>query len=254
MKSESKRVPALDKCFAILGLLADSAEPLGISAIAKELALNKSTVFNIAHTLADLQVLEFGRDNKLGFGTRLYLLGQAACKGAELIRTVHPYLEAATRESRFSTFLGVLQGVKAVIIDKVEAPVDMKVSSEIGMRLPLLAGASGKALLSQLPEDELHKIIAENELKRFTPHSCVDKDQFKEAVARVREEGIAYDRGEYIEGIVAIAVPIITHRKDLQAAIWTAGLKPHVTNGEIPKLANILRKIAQELNIRFASM
>ena len=36
MKTESKRVPALDKCFAILGLLADSSEPLGISSIARE--------------------------------------------------------------------------------------------------------------------------------------------------------------------------------------------------------------------------
>jgi DNA-binding IclR family transcriptional regulator len=254
MKSELKRVPALDKCFAILGLLAESSKPLGISAIAKTLTLNKSTVFNIAHTLADLQVLEFGRDNKLRFGTQLYLLGQAAAKKAELIRTAHPYLEKATRESKFSTFLGVRQGVKAVIIDKVDAQLDMKVSSEIGMRLPLFAGAGGKAILSQLPEDELSKILEESDLKKFTPHTCVDKHQFKQDVIRVREEGIAYDWGEYIEGIVALAVPIVTHKKDLQAAIWTVGLKSHASNGEIPKLANILRKIAEELNIRFASM
>jgi DNA-binding IclR family transcriptional regulator len=254
MKTESKRVPALDKCFAILGLLADSSEPLGISNIARELALNKSTVFNTVHTLVDLKVLEFSRDNKLLFGTQLYLLGQAAGKKGELIRTVHPYLEQAAKESRFSAFLGIRQGLKAVIVDKVDAPVDMKVSSEIGMRLPLLAGASGKALLSQLSEHELRKIIDENELKRFTPNSCVDKDKFAEAIIRVREEGIAYDWGEYIEGIVALAVPINTYRKNLQAAIWTVGLGPHGSNGEIPKLANILRKIAGELNIRFASM
>ena len=53
-----RRVPAIDKCFAILELLAQSKEPMGISDISGKLDLNKSTVFNIVHTLRDLNVLE----------------------------------------------------------------------------------------------------------------------------------------------------------------------------------------------------
>ena len=57
-----KRVPAIDKCFAILDLLARSKEPLGISEISQRLGLNKSTVFSIGHTLVDLNVLENQRE------------------------------------------------------------------------------------------------------------------------------------------------------------------------------------------------
>jgi IclR family KDG regulon transcriptional repressor len=251
-KCEFKRVPALDKCFAILELLARSSEPLGISNISRQLGLNKSSVFHIAHTLADLDVLEFDRDGKLRFGIRLHLLGQLAGERAELIRTVHPYLKKATNESKFSAFLGIRYGLKAVIIDKVDAPFDMKVSSEVGMRLPLLAGAGGKALLSQLPEAELDEILAHNELKRFTPHTCIEKDRFREAVMKVREEGIAYDWEEYMEGIVALAVPLNTYRNNLQAAIWAVGLKPQATNGQLPEVTELLKGIAAELDIRFA--
>ena len=54
MSPAFKRVPAVDKCFAILELLAQSKEPMGISGISGKLDLNKSTVFNIVHTLTDL--------------------------------------------------------------------------------------------------------------------------------------------------------------------------------------------------------
>jgi DNA-binding IclR family transcriptional regulator len=252
--SDFKRVPALDKCFSILDLIAGSKKPLGISEISRELTLNKSTVFNIARTLADLQVLEYKPNGKLAFGTRLYVLGKAAGSRAELIRTVRPYLEEIATESNFSAFLGVRWGLQAVIVDKVDAAVDIKVSSEVGMRLPLLAGASGKALLSQLSESKLDEILSANGLKPFTPYTCVDKRKFKEAVAEAREEGAAMDLEEYIEGIIAVAVPINTHREGLQAAIWAVGLRRPEQDAEIPKLTEHLKKIAIELDVRFGSI
>jgi len=55
MPNEFKKVPAIDKCFTILQLLAKSKQALGISEISKQLALNKSTVFNIIYTLKDIE-------------------------------------------------------------------------------------------------------------------------------------------------------------------------------------------------------
>lgn len=252
--SDFKRVPALDKCFSILDLLAASKKPLGISEISRKLTLNKSTVFNIARTLADLHVLEYKSNGKLAFGTRLYVLGKAAGSKAELIRTVRPYLQEIATTSNFSAFLGIRWGLQAVIIDKVDAAVDIKVSSEVGMRLPLLAGASGKAILSQLSESQLDEILSANGLKRFTPYTCVDKRKFKETVAEVRKEGAATDLEEYIEGIIAVAVPINTHKEGLQAAIWAVGLRRPEQDAEIPQLTQQLKKIALELDVRFASI
>ena len=88
MTSGFNRVPAVDKCFAMLKLFAHSKKPLGVSDISKALNFNKSTVFNIVHTLDDLGVLEKVAEGKFQFGTRLYILGRAAGRGSELIGTV----------------------------------------------------------------------------------------------------------------------------------------------------------------------
>jgi DNA-binding IclR family transcriptional regulator len=222
-----KRVPAIDKCFAILELLAKSQESMGISDISGNLDLNKSTVFNILHTL-----------------------GEMTGKRSAFIQTAHPYLQTINEKTKLSAFLGLRSDLHAILIDKVDSAYGIKVSSEIGMRMPALAGAGIKAMLSQLSDKEIDEILARTELKRYTPYSVIDKTAYKEEIFEVRKQGIAFDREEYIEGMVAFAIPIDANRKDLQAAIWAVGLTRQVPESSVPKLTELLKGISREINCR----
>ncbi len=253
-KPEFKRVPAVDKCFALLDLVAQSSHSLGISEISRKLNLNRSTVFNIVHTLEALNVLELGQDGKFNFGTYLYGLCNGAGRKQDLIGAVRPYLIEIATNSSFSAFLGIRSGLRAVIVDKVDAVVDIKVSSEVGMRLPLLAGAGGKALLSQLSDSQIDQILTEHKLVKYTPLTCVDKGAYREAVMKVRVERVALDMEEYIQGIIAAAIPIKPPRADLQAAIWAVGLKRVQSEAEVPALVERLKRIVSELDVRFGSI
>jgi IclR family KDG regulon transcriptional repressor len=53
METGFKRVPAIDKCFNILDLLAKAKDPMGVSDISKAFNYNRSTVFNIVYTLME---------------------------------------------------------------------------------------------------------------------------------------------------------------------------------------------------------
>ncbi|MBW1774901.1 MAG: IclR family transcriptional regulator [Deltaproteobacteria bacterium] len=245
-----KRVPAIDKCFDILELLAQSKEPMGISGISGKLNLNKSTVFNIAHTLMDLNVLEHQPDGKFVFGTRFYILGNMAGKRSDLLQIAHPYLEKINEKTKLSAFLGLRSDRQVILIDKVDAAYGIKLSSEIGMQMPILAGAGIKAMLSQLSDEEIDKILVRTELKRYTPSSIIDKADFKEEILEVRKQGIAYDREEYIEGMVAFAIPVQAKGRDLQAAIWAVGLTRQVSEASMPELIGLLKEISEEINYR----
>jgi IclR family KDG regulon transcriptional repressor len=252
MIGESKRVPAIDKCFAILELFARSTTPLGVSEISRRLQLNKSTVFHIIHTLANLHVLEKGNDGKFRFGYRLFSLGIAAGEGSSLIQTVHPQLVAINKDTTLSAFLGIRSAMAAVIIDKVDTAYDIKISSEIGMRIPLLAGAGGKALLAQLTDEEIDRILKNNRLKKYTANTCVDKARYKREVLQVRDSGLAVDREEYIEGIVAFAIPLFTQRDRLQAAVWAVGLKNQLTGKQFSVAARYMKRVGEQINQRFS--
>ncbi len=246
-----KRVPAIDKCFAILELLAKVKKPLGISEISGKLALNKSTVFNIAYTLMDLNVLENQSDSKFRLGTRFYILGNMAGKQSDLIQIAHPYLEMINERTKLSAFLGIRSDRQAILIDKVDSAHGIKVSSEIGLQMPVLAGAGIKAMLSQLSDEDIDEILARSDLKRHTPHSIIEKAVYKEEILKVRNQNIAFDREEYIEGMVALAIPIKVNGKNLQAAIWAVGLTHQVPEESISELTEFLKEVSKEINYRF---
>jgi DNA-binding IclR family transcriptional regulator len=250
MKIAFKRVPAIDKCIAILDLFTRLKKPLGISEISKALNYNKSTVFNMVHTLNDLGVLEKSGENKFQYGIHLYTLGKAAGRNSELISTVHPYLGKINQKTKLSAFLGLRAGLRAVIIDKVDTAFDIKIYSEIGMRIPLLAGAAGKVLLAQMSDAEVDEILTKNKLEKFTPNSCVNKNKYRAMIKRARREGIAIDMEEYIEGIRAFAVPLNIFRANTQVAIWAIGLKRQIKKEDIPLYADYLKKIVAEIETR----
>jgi IclR family KDG regulon transcriptional repressor len=173
-----------------------------------------------------------------------------AGKRSELIQTAHPYLEAINEKTKLSAFLGLRSDGHVILIDKVDSAYGIKLSSEIGMRMPILAGAGIKAMLSQLSDEEIDEILARTELKRYTPYSIINKAVYKEEILEVRKKGIAYDREEYIEGMVAFAIPIKANGRDLQAAIWAVGLTRQVPKASIPELTELLKGISEEINYR----
>jgi IclR family KDG regulon transcriptional repressor len=252
MHPSFKRVPAVDKTFAILDLLAKSKDSLGISEITRALNFNKSTVFNISHTLADLGILKQAPDNKFSLGIQFYLLGRASRIGSEIISTIHPYLEHIHQKTHLSVFLGVRSDLHAIIVDKVDATFDIKISSEIGMRLPLLAGAGGKAMLSQMSDREIDRILSKDGLQRYTRHTVVDKTRYKKMLTKTRQDGFAVDKEEYIEGIRALAVPLQVNRGSSQFAIWAVGLKRQVADEVIATYSGLLKTYAKEIKIRLA--
>ena len=247
-----KRVPALDKGFAILNLIAKGKKPLGITDLSKALHYNKGTVFNIVHTMTDLGVLDRSADGKFQLGTKMYILGRASDGNSHLIRTVHPYLEEINQKTKLSAYLGIRSGLRTIIIDKVDTAFDIKIHSEIGMRIPLLAGAGGQVLLCQLSDAEIDDILSKNSLKKFAPNSCLNKRVYKKMIKRAQKEGISLDDEMYIEGIRALAVPLKTGRKNLQAAIWAVGLKRLLDDRYIAARANYLKGIARKIEKQYA--
>ncbi|MBN2124621.1 MAG: IclR family transcriptional regulator [Deltaproteobacteria bacterium] len=251
-KREFKRVPAVDKCFSVLDLFARSCGPLYISEIARNLNYNKSTVYNLVHTLSALEVLERSPENKFGFGTKFYTLGKCSCNRSNLISTVRPFLEEFNRETRLTVFLGIRSDASALILDKVDSPDEIRVSSETGMRIPLLRGAAGKVLLAQLPEAELDRFFSDSERDTATLGARLERQSRQDLIRRVQRQGFAFDDGDHIQGVRSIAVPLNIGREDLQAALWAVGLGNRMRDNFPLSYVSLMKRIARKIETRFS--
>jgi IclR family KDG regulon transcriptional repressor len=202
--------------------------------------------------LADLQVLSKSPEKKFSFGLRLYSLGRIVSDGSDLIRTAHPYLVRINRKTGLSTYLGIRAGSNAVIVDKVDSDLEMKISMKAGLEIPLIVGAGGKALLSLLPDAEIDRILSEYPLETFAPFTRENETQFKEKVDKVRSDGFALDDEEYMEGICALAVPLNLGKRKTQAAIWTVGLKSQFKRNSVENDVIVLKETAESLVIKLS--
>ena len=251
-KVQFKRVPALDKCFRILEFLSNSRTPLGVTEISTPLQLNKSTVFNLIYTLVDLGILETLPGNKVRLGLKLYDLSRESDAGGLLVSKVRPFLEEISRRTKLSVFLGLRSNLQAVIMDKVDSPHDIKISSAKGMKIPLIAGSHGKALLSLLPEGQLDEILVEKNLRKYTAQTCIRPQPYKQMVQKAAADRFAMDDEEYLEGIRSLAIPLDLGRPGVQSAIWVVGLKNQIPDGMIPEFRKSLKKIGQRIESLFS--
>jgi DNA-binding IclR family transcriptional regulator len=91
-------------------------------------------------------------------GHALSPLGQTGVAPPDLATTAHPHLRELNREVGETVHLMVLQGNGVRFVDGVEGPQALHVGSRIGMLLPAHATSGGKALLAELPDEELRAL------------------------------------------------------------------------------------------------
>lgn len=248
MKKTSYSAPSVKKAFKIVQTIADSSAGIGVSALAKQLRMGKSTVHGITSALEELGVLV--RDplqKKYTVGYTLLELSRKAYRKMELRETARVPMEILMEKVGETVFLGIMNGDHITILDVVESHNEMKITSPPGTRLPLLAGATGKVFLAQLEERKAKEIVQKMGLKRYTSKSVVDPKKFLKDVQEAKRMGYAIDDEEYLIGVRAIAVPIQTASLP-PAAIWVVGFTSNLNDQKMEKIISEIQNTAQGIS------
>lgn len=84
-----------------------------------------------------------------------------------------------------------------------------------GKTLPMHCTGCGKAMLSQMPTDQVEAIIQKHGLPSFTQNTITDHDALMEQLAVCRRRGYALDNEEETMGVKCVAMAIRTSRGDV---------------------------------------
>lgn len=200
-------VQSVDRALTILKLLARDGE-LGISELAVELGVHRSTAFRLVATLESHDLVE--QDSERGryrLGVGVVRLAGAASARLDLVREsrfVTPRLAADVGET---VNVAVLVEREALYVDQTAGPSALQLHNWVGQRIPLHATSNGKVLLAYAP-DGLAEEVAAGPLRRFTAATITDPVRLMAALAEVRERGYATAVDELEEGLTAVAAPI----------------------------------------------
>ena len=199
---------------AIMNAVANSARPLSIADLVNELGLAKPTVHRIATQLEEENFLQRNpTDKRFVIGYKLKELSTNILSNSSIGAPRRAILEALSNEIGETCNCSMLDGYNTVYFDRVECNWPIKVNLHPGSRLPLHATASGKLFLAYMRKAERNRILEAAPLTACTKHTIISNDELTDQLKGVKKQGIAFDKEEFIDGMIAIAVPVFYSKK-----------------------------------------
>jgi IclR family KDG regulon transcriptional repressor len=216
-------VLVLHKTLDILENIKDTPVGVRLSDLARAVDMPKATVYRILATLESRGFLDRGQDGGYRMARKLFDLQQRHPIEQTLNRVAPPKMEDLAKLCRETVNLGILDGGEVVVINTVESPQTIRMSSKVGNRRCLHTTAIGKILLAALPEKEMLRLIRIKGLPRLTPHTLVNRTALLAELDRVRERGYAIDNQENELDGRCIGAPVLGPDGRVVAALSISG-------------------------------
>lgn len=201
-------VPAVVKAVSLLDTLAASKEPLGLSPLANQLTLPKSTVHALCATLVHAGLVRRFEDGTYHLGMHVMDLTHAFLARTDLSVEFAKLSDSLDLLPEDTIILSVLDAADVVYVACRNGSRPLNLSFRIGMRLPANCAATGKALLSTLPEAKVAELCAAGGFRRLTAKSITDLRALLKQLEQVRKRGYSVDDEETRDRTICFGAPV----------------------------------------------
>lgn len=220
-----------------------------VSQVAEELDMPPSTVHGHLATLED-QEFVVQKGDVYYLSLRFVTLGNSVRDREHAYSLADRYTQRVVDETGCRSIFAVEEHGRGVYLSRNAGSHSKWQHERTGERFPLHATAAGKALLAQLPPERIDEIVDKWGLPEVTENTITDRDKLHTEIETVREEGIAFNDEEQIEGIRAISTPIEAPNGRGIGALSVNGPANRLADeGEEWDLAETLRGIANEFKL-----
>ena len=205
-ENDSGGVQVIARAAQILNALKESPDGLSLSQIADRTGLARSTVHRLVSAMTSQRLLATVSPNgRFRPGPAIAALAAAAER--DFVVEFHPTMANLARTVNETVDLAVLEYDHVRFVHQITATHRLRAVSSIGAVFPAHCTANGKALLAQLPDSEITRLLPAR-LDALTPHTITDRDQLLDELDQIRDTKIAYDREEHTLGICAIGTAL----------------------------------------------
>lgn len=215
---------SIKRSLDIIDFLSRKPRGMRLSDISSALGLNMSTTHHILQTLSGYSyVMQDSETKKYSLGYRFLEIGRRILDSIDIRKIARKYLEELHEACKEAVRLSIYENDKVIFIDKIEAPSGVTLATYLGYAILPHASASGKVLLSAVPDEKIRNIYQGKTLEKANGKNTItDLGQLLEELEKVRKQGYAIDDEEYYEGIRCMAAPVRAGGK-VVAAISVTG-------------------------------
>ncbi|MGA7205362.1 MAG: IclR family transcriptional regulator [Specibacter sp.] len=252
-RAHASPAPAVTRAAAVLNALAESTSGrLTLSDLARELGIPKSSTSNLLQALEDAELISrLGSDYALG--VKLVELGAAYLSRRDEVREFYRFCEQAPTLKGETVRIAMLDGANVIYLARYEGHPAVRLTSNIGDKMPVSLCGVGKALIARLHDHDLEEMFPDAApLPVMTPRSLQTGVELKAEIARIREQGYALEDEESTLGVVCLGVAVPTrgaHGPSLGVSVTAlkATFTPELRDAMVGELKELARTLGNPM-------
>jgi IclR family acetate operon transcriptional repressor len=226
-------LPSFLKGIRILQDIARHTDGMRLAEISQELGLPSSNVTLYLNTLLSSGVLIRDPLN------RKYFISPSAIElfhnaGESLIHHLIPCAEKPMqqlhRQFNENVLLGFRKENTVFFIKHISSSHVMSIKIEPDPDFPMHITAAGRAILAFLPEKEINAYISKTTFEKYTSKTVASEKALRKILNETKENGFAFNPGEFEEEVMAVAAPILIHNRPIASLVVQFPVLRHSTN------------------------
>jgi DNA-binding IclR family transcriptional regulator len=242
-------VPAIHRTLDIIEALIKT-RMMTVSEVNQQFKIPKSSAYAILQTLKARGYVHKDEQDRYSLSLKLFSLGSELIAGIDLRRSTYSLLKELADKAQITAHIAVLEGTRAVYIEKIEVMASVRLRTEVGRTLYLHSTGIGKALLAFRPEDEINQMLAVMPLPALTPKTITDVAALKKELAKVRAQGYSVGSEENEITTRAVGAPIFGPDGRTIAAVNLGATTLQMKPKDVPRLGALVKAYAMKMSER----
>ena len=225
---------------------------MGTVELSKKLGFHTSTVSRLLHVLVNYGFLQQDpQSKKFMLGKSASDIGRSVNKflNTNLVTIAKPYIENLSRTISETAAFEVMVGNSTILTYRADGPQAVRVSVQVGGRLPVHVASGAKAILAYSSPEVFDSLI-KGRLKRFTPNTITNRKILRQKLDEIRQQGVAFDHGELDIDVHTMAAPVFNHDQRAVAAVVIAAPAYRWRSHPESHFVSLLKETATKISTR----
>ncbi|TQR85249.1 IclR family transcriptional regulator [Mycobacterium hodleri] len=247
-------VQSVDRALVVLEILARLGEA-GVTEIASELDVHKSTASRLLSSLEDRDLVEQLQDRgKYRLGVGILRLANAVSGELDVVQQGRDICERLAADVGETVNVAVRRSRYVVNVDQARGPSAVGTHNWVGELTPLHATSSGKVLLASMPARMRRELLGAAPLTRFTDRTITSVDELERQLDAVADDEWVLSVGEFEAGLNAVAAPIRDHGGVAIAALSVSGPVYRLDEARMQEIGPKIASSAAEIGRRMGHL
>jgi len=199
-------------------------------------------------TLEQRGLVEFEPPTQLWhIGPRAFVIGAKFLRRTSLVERARPILRGLMEATGETANLGVERDGAVLFVSQVETHATIRAFFPPGTLSPMHSSGIGKALLAEMDDRRLGRLLRSRQLEAFTARTITDPEALRADLDTTRQRGYAIDDEEKNPGMRCIAAPVFDVNGEAVAGISVSGPTARVGPDDLGPLSRPVMAAAREL-------